>query len=606
MANLGVISYIDCALTNYLLRPYPDASEKAAAFISFLSFASRQGHLCIHIHNSSVSPPLHLLLESQAELKKNLSNEISHYMRCISEGALLLPEDLVTTVEDATTSPITPICRSIPAGRGPGCDFYLQRSWVDESLFIRHFECLQATAPALSIDFAKVKQQVDELTAAQSLLPEQAEAILCASQQPLTLITGGPGTGKTYTAGMLIKVFWKSLTPEQQKNCIIKLAAPTGKAAGNLQQSLNKAVGELDSFKPLTAQTLHSLLGMKGRAKKTSASALHAHLMIIDESSMIDVGLMGRLVSSVPIGCRLILLGDRHQLSPVEAGSVFSDIIQRAKAQNLPCCELRTCLRAELQPLIDLAQAVNTGNSSLTLSLLNKEGVGIKRLSFFHEEQTASQQQKELVHYVLNCLPNQQQNPEETPEKLLEQLSQYCVLTPLRKGLFGVEELNRLLLKERLQRMPSSGYFCAPILITKNCPQQGLFNGDMGLLVRKIGAKFNSKQSKNHFQEGDYALFARKEQGLEKTGSQRIPAVLLPSFEYAYCLTIHKSQGSEFSRVLLLMPEGAEIFGRQAFYTGITRARQKLEVWGSDATLQQAISTEKARISGITRRLSFS
>jgi exodeoxyribonuclease V alpha subunit len=173
------------------------------------------------------------------------------------------------------------------------------------------------------------------------------------------------------------------------------------------------------------------------------------------------------------------------------------------------------------------------------------------------------------------------------PREMMDAFNRFRILSPLRKGPHGVEAINELFLKK-----PSHA---APIILTKNDRGLELFNGETGVLIRK-------DLSKPHFQEGDYAIFP----GDRPDAIKRVPAVLLPPFEYAYCLSVHKSQGSEFDHVLLMLLEGSENFGNQVLYTGVTRAKRKLEIWCSLATLKKTLSHKSQRLSGISERIALS
>ena len=166
-----------------------------------------------------------------------------------------LPSNLLTTIyEPLCSPPHTPVCRL-------GDDFYLQRHWIYETQFLKYFNKHLKTPPVLMIDEERVNLAIDQLYREKKILKAQAQAIRQACLNSLIVVTGGPGTGKTYTAGHLIRVFWEHLTEEQKRTCQIALAAPTGKAAANLQRSLSKAVPE--GFPPIQAKTLHALLGIR-------------------------------------------------------------------------------------------------------------------------------------------------------------------------------------------------------------------------------------------------------------------------------------------------------------------------------------------------------
>lgn len=178
------------------------------------------------------------------------------------------------------------------------------------------------------------------------------------------------------------------------------------------------------------------------------------------------------------------------------------------------------------------------------------------------------------------------------PLELLKQFSHFRILTPFRKGLLGVESLNQIFLQQILLREKRSESIVLPIMIVQNDQRLGLFNGEIGLLIKH--------QNKP---DADFAIFASKE-SLDDV--RKIPFLLLPKFEYAYCLSIHKSQGSEFNHVLIVLPEGSEYFGRETLYTGTTRAKQSLELWGEENIIRKMIKKVSYRNSGVFENLSKS
>jgi exodeoxyribonuclease V alpha subunit len=183
---------------------------------------------------------------------------------------------------------------------------------------------------------------------------------------------------------------------------------------------------------------------------------------------------------------------------------------------------------------------------------------------------------------------------ETSPEALFNAFNQFRILSPLRQGPFGVNALNELFKRHFEKQAKHRLSFIAPITIMKNDAQFGLSNGEIGILIRQ---NREPQPFDSLFQEGDYALFIG-EQGIVRS----LPAILLPAFEYAYCMSVHKSQGSEFEHVLLLLPEGAEIFGKEGLYTGVTRAKKGLEIWSSQETFKKILMKHSHRLSGIKLR----
>jgi len=294
--KVGCFSYVDYAFAEMVLENISNADERTAAFLCHLSRSSREGHLCIKIEENKITPsPREMWFSENVEGE---TAELRELAENLSKGVSALPEQLFTDVEKETSAfPITPLCRY-------GCLYYFQKNWILESLFLDHFQKLLTSKPSLDINLEKARQQIASLQGRNQLNPQQASAIQHALTHSFSVITGGPGTGKTYTAGHLIKLFWESLDEEQKEKCVIVIAAPTGKAASNLQRSLQRATGEIEDYPPLQAKTLHSLLGIRRSTPLLDKPPpkLVADLILVDECSMIDVGIMAQLFTSVKKG----------------------------------------------------------------------------------------------------------------------------------------------------------------------------------------------------------------------------------------------------------------------------------------------------------------
>jgi exodeoxyribonuclease V alpha subunit len=580
------LSYLDYILTQRLLSNHPDVREEVALFLCHLILAAREGHLCVHITNQEINPSVMQLWQNE-EGHSLTAEEEKILTQLILVGAEQIPEGIMTTLQKYTTSiPHTPLCRE-------GNSFYLQRYWVFETLFLKHLKRHLNVSPTLVIDSESIKRNLHQLCQNKVLLEQQAKAIMHGCLHAITLVTGGPGTGKTYTAGHLIKVFWHHLSPEQKQSCQIALAAPTGKAAANLQRSLSKVTANIEGFPPMQAKTLHALLGISKNTILQENVRLTADLIVVDESSMIDVKMMACLFAALKQGSRLILLGDPHQLPSVEAGNVFVNLIQLQQSMDpdlsIHSIPLTVCLRAELRSLINFAQLINEGSAQEVINALNQASCGgIKRLYLSSDKKEA---QREFLDHVLPYFPTIVK-PGQKPEELVELFHAIRLLSPIRKGLFGVESLNRSIWLKICQKLPMNGYLAIPIMIIANDYRQELFNGETGVLIRRLPLQTLSDE--------DYALFpSRQEEGQVR----RLSSLLLPKYEFAYCLSVHKSQGSEFDRVVLVLPEGVELFGREVFYTAVTRARKSIEIYGSDAVIFKTVTQQGMRVSGIEQRL---
>lgn len=578
-----------------LLNEYPFLTEPMAALICHLTLATRAGHLCICIKDNKIYPDVIGLwhTEGSVELSDEESKRITNL---IIAGSLQLPGSLVTPISlESDTIPSTPLCSH-------NNNFYFQKQWICETQLINHLKRILKSKPKLEIDKELVKKYVDESVEKGALLPTQGEAVIKGCNSSFSIISGGPGTGKTYTASQFITAFWNGLEQNCRNSCEIAVAAPTGKAAAHLQSKLNKLAEELEGFKPIKAKTLHALLGVRGGHKKNNLSFhLTADLILVDESSMIDAQLMAQLFLSIKSGARVLLLGDPYQLPSVAAGAIFADLIQYRKETEdslIVYAELKTCLRTDLKEIVDFAQALNSGDEHRMLSMLKSSSSGLYRLNLVSENSAVStqtallSQKKALISHVDEGVPFDLEKYEDSKD-LINAFNAMRLLTPMRKGFFGVEEWNCILLNHFQQKAMGKEWFIAPIILTSTDYPLDLFNGECGVLVCKQNGRSLS------IKEGDYALFP----GRQGTEIRKIPAILLPRYEYAYCLSVHKSQGSEFDHVILLLPEGSELFGREILYTAATRARKRLEICGTDETLRKTLSRRNSRLSGLKDRL---
>lgn len=552
------LPFIDLALADFLLKKF-DAPLESKPLLWHLSQASRAGHLCIKVDEQGVFPKPENVWEVNHPISAEEWHEIEQF---IQESVHCLSLPLVAETSCETPENLTaPICRFNNL-------FYFQKYWLYESFCLEKISGFSTEKPTLQLNSESVLSSLKSLNAQNNLMEEQAQAIAQLENQTLTLISGGPGTGKTYTAGLLIQVFWNSLTKEQKEKCQIALAAPTGKAAANLQKSLNKAVNALADFKPITACTLHALLGIKFNGEVKN-DYINADLLVLDECSMIDIRMMYLLFKALKPGARLIMLGDPFQLPSIGAGAIFADMIKLCPVQTI---ELKKCLRTDLGEIVVFAQKIKNGESQAALHLLDssKQALSFQHLSKDLDPSQIQQKLWEKFHPYLDV---------NSPS--IETFSLFKILSPLRKGILGVEQINQFFYHKLLKKCCHKENLVLPIIITANDYTQELFNGDMGLLI--------CKDSTHGLQAGDYALFDNK----------RVPALLLPPFEYAFCMSIHKSQGSEFENVLLLLPE-EEHCQREHIYTAVTRTRKSLEIWGTPEAFEKAVSLSSSRLSKTT------
>jgi exodeoxyribonuclease V alpha subunit len=555
----GSLAYVDLEFAKMLFKDMPEIDQTAVGLVCHLTKSSRVGHLCVIRENGQLTPSPVALWAQDAD--KEISAELAAFLENLPEGFERLPESICSRVSDHFFQyPNTPLCME-------GDRLYLQKNWVFETHFILSLQQLACQRPSLEVTPDLLEPFLLEKCAPLSLNKEQTAAVRNAFEKSLSVISGGPGTGKTYTAGCFVKLFLELFADRPLK---IALTAPTGKAASRLRASLGNISGHA-----IEALTLHSLLKMTPDTPYAypPKERLAYDLLLIDECSMIDVKLMTLLLPAIKEGARVIFLGDPNQLPSVESGSLFADMMQVLNAQSK--VHLQECLRVELKELVEFGESIKKG-------LAEHFPPCVKRL--IPKQESAKRQETEIIQEIIKLWPSP-----DSVASAESTFNRFRVLSPLRKGIFGVDAVNDRLLQLTFEKAVSGEPFAVPIMITQNHSKRELFNGETGVLVRNKGA------SPYLIQEGDYALF----------GGRKIPALLLPAFEYAFCLSVHKSQGSEFDHVMLLLPQGSEVFGREMLYTAVTRARKELTIWGTSMALNETLLQQSLRCSGVSARISF-
>jgi exodeoxyribonuclease V alpha subunit len=442
-----------------------------------------------------------------------------------------------------------------------------------------------------------------------------------------TIIAGGPGTGKTWTVTRILALLVEQALSRGQRVPRVLLLAPTGKAAARLRESVRESRGSLDVSAAARAAiadesaTIHRALGATpdGAFRHGPERPLATDAVIVDEASMVDLALMNRLLSAVPAAARVVLLGDRDQLASVEAGSVLTDICGGTEAERSTClsapvaAEVRALAgddvptRDDGPPLADsivylresrrfrdhpgigaLAGAIQEANTEAALAVLRADGFpGVVLV----ESASALARQVSLLasdRYAA-CLEAS------TPEQRLEAFGRFRVLCAHRRGLDGAEAMNqaieRALATSERVRLEEPYYVGRLLLVTENDPSTRLFNGDVGLVVRDAsGAKA--------------ALFGAGDTGAPASDGRLVALSRLPRAETAFAMTVHKSQGSEFDEVVLVLPQKpSPVLTRELFYTAVTRARERVTIVATPDVVAHAIATPTRRDSGLCARL---
>ncbi|HDN9020071.1 TPA: exodeoxyribonuclease V subunit alpha [Aeromonas salmonicida] len=477
-------------------------------------------------------------------------------------------------------------------------------------------EALLASAQAAS-DLSKLDTLVPEALCCNG----QKLAAATAAARPFAVISGGPGTGKTTTVAKLLAILVETGL-QAGKAPAIRLVAPTGKAAARLTESIGSALQALDlppewvEAIPTEAGTLHRLLGVipgRSQFRHHAGNPLHLDLLVVDEASMVDLPMMARLLDALPSHARLILLGDKDQLASVEAGAVLGDIcsfieqgISPAQAQWLSrqtgyrlqgtpagapvrdsLCLLAKSWRFDQHSGIgQLARACNSGDATAVESVW---GMGFRDISLHPWvgeafEALIAQGVAGYGSYLKAARAG------EAPAAVFKAFNSFQILCALRDGPFGVlglnERLELALSRAGLIARDGDWYAGRPVMVVRNDHGVGLYNGDMGLCLPD-----ESGRLKVWFEQPDGTLRAL------------LPS-RLPPHETVYAMTIHKSQGSEFAHTVLVLPDSpSPLLTRELVYTGITRAKARLDLYGDRALLAQAVRKKTERYSGLAERL---
>ncbi len=492
----------------------------------------------------------------------------------------------------------------------------------DDRLYLaRYFRCERAIGEDLlrrsrgiaAVDEDRAGQLLARLFPAPQEIDWQQQAAAVAVLKQFVVISGGPGTGKTHTVARIIAL----LQTLANGSLRIGLAAPTGKAAARLQESIRTARNTLDpglaAVVPDETRTLHRLLGFMPQDhafRHNRDNPLDLDLLVLDEASMIDVPLMAALIEALPAATRLIMLGDRDQLTSVEAGSLFGDICAgREPGWSSPLCRrlrrltgrapepvareesfadsivlLRTSYRfAATSGIAALAGAVNSGSRKALAAVLAGRFPDFS----MHQVEKENLQQwlvERIVPGFRDCFVAAD------PGTALAALARFRILCCVREGATGVAGVNRIAEQALRARGMITGsdpwYRGRPVMITSNHYGLQLFNGDTGILWPDDRDRL-------------WAWFFRADGTMHPVAPARLPA-----HETAYAITVHKAQGSEFAEVLLILPaQDSRVLCRELIYTGITRARTKLALCGDRRLLDLAVERRVSRYSGLAQRL---
>jgi exodeoxyribonuclease V alpha subunit len=485
-------------------------------------------------------------------------------------------EDWLAAVRDSTLAGTPPVLRLYDDL------LYLDRYWLEEQQVCDDVLGLVAVQlPAAEHDSGRLFPKGYE---------EQRDAAEVALAQGLTVLTGGPGTGKTTTVARLLALLVEQGVVAGRPRLRIALAAPTGKAAARLQEAVQVEVRRLEpedrvALTGLQATTLHRLLGSRpdtsARFRHNRGNRLPHDVIVVDETSMVSLTMMARLLEAVRPGARLILVGDPDQLASVEAGAVLADLVEGLGSRDdTRIAALQTSHRFG-EAIGALAEAIRVGDGDRVIEVLRD---GDEHVEWIDTDDPSEALRKVAVPHALRL---REAAVRGDAPGALGVLDEHRLLCAHRRGPFGVRywngQVERWLTEETGDPIWSSWYAGRPVLVTANDYGLGLYNGDTGATVLRDGTL--------------RAVIAGTER-LEFATSR------LADVDTMHAMTIHKSQGSQAEAVtVLLPPEDSRLLTRELLYTAVTRAKERVRVVGSEVSVRVAVERRAVRASGLRRRL---
>ncbi|EPH00348.1 exodeoxyribonuclease V, alpha subunit [Propionibacterium sp. oral taxon 192 str. F0372] len=478
---------------------------------------------------------------------------------------------------------------------------YLERAWVAESMMTKVLTerwNSPRTSPPPTDPVMLTERVADRFLPGRTSLT-QRRAVVTAVSAATSVISGGPGTGKTTTIALLLKVL-DELGPHDVP-LTVSLASFTGKAAARMQESLDQATAGFGepTWRRLRigrATTLHSLLGSLPHRgfRHGPDNPLSCDLLVIDETSMVSLQLMTTVLTSLLPTTRLVMVGDAGQLSSVDAGAVLADLV--STGMSISAVDARPAV-VELTEshrftgsIADLATSVRNGDVVQTLDILESEATGVEWLEMDPNPSEITSSLPGLRDEILDQASevlNAAQRGDASAG--ITALDRHRLLCAHRHGRYGammwsaaIEEMLRVSMDD--YALGATWYPGRPVLVTRNVPELGIANGDTGVVVRQ-GSKLQVGLAGG-------------------AGVQLLSPMVLEAVETLHAMTIHKSQGSEYDAVSVILPSAdSPMLVRELIYTAITRARHQVRIIGTREAITKAVSTPARRASGLADRL---
>lgn len=656
-----LVRYVDYALVKWMKDEEPELADAVLPVLMTASYSASLGQVCIDIEQWLKAPESYLgASDSEDEQAQELYQALREWATGMSVKSLkkaLLGSKAIASDVDQLAKQSTPFV--LVQHKGASL-LYLRRYWQAEQTIVSGIN--QRLNRATSVSEDDIRELLSALFQGESEQTTDWQKVACgiAASNHFSIITGGPGTGKTTTVLKLLALLQGQRLKHQLPPLAIRLAAPTGKAAARLNESIAANLARLElpelggiqpsdlkQIIPTQVTTLHRLLKPKPNSRQfthNKANPLVADIVVVDEASMIDIEMMASLFEGIEPDTRVILLGDKDQLASVEAGYVLGDLcrgaaegnytshtaawVQDVCHQTIPntyidddgttlnqaVCMLRHSYRfVEGGVIHQLASLVNNEMTEKKLPKLQQifvqseqESPSAPALRHLVQEQSAHTELSQEVRQLLvsgygayldlvNEIPPASAGPEAFDawgKQVLEMHVSFQLLVAMRRGDWGLEGMNhrieQLLLKAgKLRSVAGLWYLGRPVMVTQNDYSVDLMNGDIGIsLLYPINGELKQRVI---FSDG-------------KGGVRWVLPSRLQSVETVFAMTVHKSQGSEFTHTTMLLPsQSSPILTKELIYTGITRSKQYFTlVSGSQPVLEEAMNRKVERSSGLS------